>query len=454
MQSPNSAPTGSKSGPHITLQYKRPPLYKKQEDAFFCPERYSYVEASTKAGKTHACIVWIFELAMLQGFSGWNGWWVAPTVAQAKIAMQRIKNALSKSLYRANDSDKYIEFLNGARIWFKSGDKADNLYGEDVHAAVMDEACRGRYDAFVALRSTLTATRGPLRMISNVNGKDNWFYLMCRGAERGDRDGTKFTRLSCWDAVEAGVLDRAEIEDARKQLTEAEFAELYEAKAQDDEDAFLPSKFIEAAIERFRLKKVNPYGALVIGADPSQGKHDPAAFVLRRGGYVEEVQEHKGMDEFGFVAHVLRLIEVRKPAKVMVDATGFGATIVKMLHEKGTSIAMIVKGFHMAERSNYPEEYLNKRAECWGEGRKWLMSATDLPAIPDHDGFAIELGCIRKVNNSSGRLQLEGKDDLKERGYDSPNMADAWALTFAEPLAFYTTAKINYPKGRKNRNLV
>jgi len=443
------------------IEYERPWLYDKQSGAFFTTKRYSYVEASTKAGKTHACIVWITEQAALEGFEGWNGWWVAPTKAQAKIAYTRICNALPKSHYVKNEGELFIQLINGARLWFKSAEKPDNLYGEDVHAAVLDEASRTRYDSFKALRSTLTATGGQLRLIGNVKGKSNWFYMACRGAERG-RENALFTRITCYDAVAAGILTQAEIDDARQSgITANDFMELYEARAADDADAFLPSKYVEEAISRGRLPKDHkdkprPYGQLIIGADPSQGKGDAAAFCFRRGSVVEKVEEHPNMDEFGFKAHCLRLIEVHKPqglAKIFVDGTGFGSTIVKMLHENSAA-REIVKGFHMAERSTYPDEYENKRAECWGEGRKALISTTDPYSIEaDDDGFCIELTCIRKVDNHSGRLQLESKEQLKERGYDSPNRGDAWSLTYAEPVTFYTSQKIEYPKARLSRNM-
>jgi len=235
--------------------------------------------------------------------------------------------------------------------------------------------------------------------------------------------------------------------------TEEEFRELYLALAADDEDAFIPSRFIEMAIERGRQKTVRPSGALVIGGDPSQGKGDPAAFAFRQGPVVEKIEEHKSMDEFGFVSHVIRLVEVRKPAAVFVDGTGFGTTIVKMLHEKGQIFRDIVKGFHMAEGPTHTDEYANKRAECWGEMRKWLVSKEDPPALPDDEGMSIELGVLRKVPTSSGKLQLEGKKELKARGYDSPNKADALSLTFAEPVSFYTQQKITYSGARRNRNL-
>lgn len=448
--------------PHTlpVIEYERPPLYPLQRRAFFNSKRYSYIEASTKAGKTHGCIVWLMEGAALDGHDGWNGWWVAPTKAQAKIAYTRICNTFPKEYYRKNEGELYIQLINGARVWFKSAEKPDNLYGEDVHRAVLDEASRARYDSFKALRSTLTYTGGSLRLIGNVKGKSNWFYMACRGAERG-RENANFSRITCYDAVAAGLLPQSEVDDAKSMLTENDFMELYEARAADDADAFLPSKYVEEAVARGRLPKEDPnkprpYGPLIIGADPSQGKGDPAAFCFRRGSVVERIEEHPSMDEFGFKAHCLRLIEVYKPqglVNIFVDATGFGSTIVKLLHENSTA-KEIVKGFHMSERSTYPDEYLNKRAECWGEGRKALISKSDLYSIEaDDDGFCIELTSIRKVDNSSGRLQLESKEELKERGYDSPNMGDAWALTYAEPVSFYSSQKIEYPKARLNRNM-
>lgn len=436
------------------FEYQRPFLYEKQERAFFNEKRLSFVEASTKAGKTHACIVWLVEGAVLEGFEGWNGWWVAPSRAQAKIAFTRIKNATPKEFYTAHESELYIEFINGARIWFKSAENPDSLYGEDVHRAVLDEASRCRHDSFKALRSTLTATGGPLRMIGNVKGKSNWFYQMCRNAERGAMENSTFTRISCYDAVAAGLLSQEEIDDARATLPPNDFMELYEAKAADDEDAFIPSAAVEAALERGRARSVQPYGPLIFGGDPSQGRHDPAAFCSRRGSVVQSVEEHKGMDEFGFISHVLRIIEVRKPMRFNIDATGFGSTIVKMIHEKAPAYTDIVRGFHMSEASLYPDEYKNKRAECWGEGRKAMLSTKDPYSIEvDDAGFVIELTCIRKVDRPHGLLQLEDKDDLKARGYDSPNKGDAWALLYAEPVSFYMDKKMEYPKARRNRNM-
>lgn len=214
------------------FEWERPWLAPYQTDAIFCRERYGIIEASTKAGKTAGCLVWLFEQACLNGAPGRSFWWVAPVYPQAEIAYSRMKRAVDRSLYKSNDTEKRLELPNGAAMWFKSGEKPDNLYGEDVYAAVVDEASRVREESWHAIRSTLTATKGPARIIGNVKGRGNWFYHLARKAQRG-APGYHYAKITARDAVAAGILDAAEIEDARMALPESVFRELYEAEPGD-----------------------------------------------------------------------------------------------------------------------------------------------------------------------------------------------------------------------------
>ena len=131
----------------------------------------------------------------------------------------RAMRALPQDTFTTNISLKTITLINGAVIWFKSGDKPNSLYGEDVYAAVIDEASRMKEDAYIAIRSTLTYTRGPIRVIGNVRGRRNWAYQLARRAEHGDPE-MGYHKIVANDAVEAGVLDAKEIEDARSQMPE------------------------------------------------------------------------------------------------------------------------------------------------------------------------------------------------------------------------------------------
>lgn len=211
------------------IRYERPPLYPAQEAAIFAPERYAVIEASTKSGKTYACIAWLFEQAILAERPGRQFWWVAPSVGQARIAFDRLVRGLPRGMAQTSESALTLRLPNGSVIAFRTGENADALYGEDVHAAVVDEATRLKPAAWHAVRSTLTATRGPVRIIGNVNGTRNWAYALARQAEAGHAE-MHYARITAYDAVEAGVLARAEVEDARARLSEAVFRELYLAE--------------------------------------------------------------------------------------------------------------------------------------------------------------------------------------------------------------------------------
>ena len=106
-------------------------LYDKQHEAIFCTERYAIIEASTKSGKTMACLSWILTKATEK--SGIY-WWVAPQYSQSLIAFNRLHEALrhgaAYAIDSVNESTHTIKLINGSRIEFKSGEKSDGLFGE------------------------------------------------------------------------------------------------------------------------------------------------------------------------------------------------------------------------------------------------------------------------------------------------------------------------------------
>jgi hypothetical protein len=218
----------------IKLRFDRPKLYPKQEAAVYDAHRIAVIEASTKSGKTSSCIIWLFEQA-LAGKKGWNYWWVAPILRQANIAFSRMQRALPQDLFTVHLGNHTIELINGTIIWFLGADNPDSLYGEDVHAAVVDEASRTKETAWHALYSTLTATGGPIRIIGNVKGRRNWFYEIARKAEQNLDPEFGYHKLVSDDAVAAGIFPESRVEAARKTLPEAVFRELYLAEPSDDQ---------------------------------------------------------------------------------------------------------------------------------------------------------------------------------------------------------------------------
>ena len=82
-------------------------------------------------------------------------------------------------------------------------------------------------------------------------------------------------------------------------------------------------------------------------------------------------------------------------------------------------------------RAGNAARYFNKRAEMWAKMRDWLR---DVGEIPDDDELAIDLQSPNYEYDNQNRIKLEKKEDMKKRGLLSPDVADALALTFAEPV--------------------
>lgn len=287
---------------------------------------------------TSGCIVWLAEQAFA-GQDGQNFWWVAPVSGQADIAFRRMMRAIPQDLQLANITLKTITLPNGAVIWFKSADKPNSLYGEDVYAVVIDEASRVKEDAWYAVRSTVTFTRAPMRIIGNVKGRKNWFFRLARKAETGDDPNAGYHKMTAHDAVAAGVLDQEEIEDARRNLPEHVFNELYLAIPSDDGGNPFGLKEIHAA--RRPMSSLPP---AVWGIDLAKKQDWTVMIALDANGHVcRFLRFQKGWEQT--VETILNVVQ-RTPA--LIDSTGVGDPIVERLQKARPGV---FEGYHFTQPS-------------------------------------------------------------------------------------------------------
>jgi hypothetical protein len=352
----------------VKLNYKRPALYPKQLAAIFDEKRYSIIEASTKSGKTSGCVVWLGEQAFA-GSTGQNFWWVAPVSTQADIAFRRAVRSLPRNLITVNLTLKTITLVNGSVIWFKSGDHPDSLYGDDVHAVVLDEASRLKEESWHAVRSTLTATRGRLRIIGNVKGRKNWFYQLARKAEMGD-EAMAYHRLVAADAIDAGVLREEEVEDARRLLPEHVFKELYLAEPSDDGG----NPFGLAAISRC-IRPLSGNKPVAWGWDLAKSVDYTVGIALDVEGTVCAFERFQ-MPWLDTLARIKR--RTGSLITAFIDSTGVGDPIVEALQKESSnyegykftspSKQMLMEGLAVAIQSReigYPDGIIVKELEVF-----------------------------------------------------------------------------------------
>lgn len=195
-------------------------------------------------------------------------------------------------------------------------------------------------------------------------------------------------------------------------------------------DAFrnnVANRFIRADIvNRARKNKITSDSPLVIGIDPAISDHDRTAIIRRKGRLAYNIETHFNLNTMELVGLIRRIIDKERPAKVCIDCIGIGAGIVDRLKEIGYDM---VEGVNVARSANDKDKFRNLRAELWHDMREWLTQ--ELPVqVPDSDELLGDLTSLGYKYDSSARLQIESKDDLRKRGMKSPDTADSLALTF------------------------
>jgi hypothetical protein len=324
----------------VEIEIERPTLALYQRQILESPARFTVTEAATKIGKTFPHLWWLFEQALTPPKEGSNYWWIAPVYSQAKIAFNRLRRVVAKSgAFRINESELYIETPAGSRIWFKSAEKPDNLYGEDVYAAVFDEFTRAREEAWHALRSTLTATKGKCKFIGNTKGKKNWGYRLGLKARAGE-PGYAYFKINAYDAIAGGAtwLSLEEIEQAKRDLPEHAFRELYMAEALDDQANPFGIQYIQK-----QVKPLSKEPAVVYGVDLAKSVDWTVLTGLDRLGnvcYFDRWQSDWGQTRS-------RVIRTIGSLPAFIDSTGVGDPIVEDIQRECAN----VEGYHYSSSS-------------------------------------------------------------------------------------------------------
>lgn len=318
------------------ITYTRPFMYPYQTAILNCPARFTVTIASTKVGKTASHIVWLFEQALLCK-ANQSVWWIAPTFGQAKIAYNRMKVQISnRQFFTANETNLVITLVTGAKIEFKTGEKPDNLYGDDVYAFVYDEFTRAREASWHALRTTITSTGGKGKFIGNATSTKNWGYKLAMKAKGGQEQDYMYFKITAYDAAAAGMKTKEgrpfleEIEAAKRDLPEYAFNALYLAEGGEDGSNPFGLKYIAACCH----PTLSTQESICYGID-----------LARKVDFVSII----GLDKLGSVSHhhtftkvgwqqTIDTIKYLPNKPMAIDSTGIGDVVISQVEEVQTDI--------------------------------------------------------------------------------------------------------------------
>ena len=172
---------------------------------------------------------------------------------------------------------------------------------------------------------------------------------------------------------------------------------------------------VEAAAQREPLS-VGPngpssdYDRVVLAVDVARFGSDRSVILRRRGNLVEDIQVFREMDTMQLVGWVNAAIREAKPEYVCVDEIGVGAGVVDRLREVGHHI----RGINVARSADQDGLFANLRAE--GYWRLRDLFSTGQINIPTDNQLMGELAAMRYSYDSRGRIQIESKDSMRQRG--------------------------------------
>lgn len=202
---------------------------------------------------------------------------------------------------------------------------------------------------------------------------------------------------------------------------------------------FIAVNDVLAAMERELTH--DPQARLVIGVDVGGRGGDETVIKPRLGMDARSwpAVRVRGLDTVQIASRVIALVNQFRTLKVpvgaiFVDANGIGAGVFDQLSHMGYPVF----GVQFAGHASDPLMYWRKGHELWGNMRDAIQSNLCLPRDNETEGLDFKTQLTNReywFMSPGGQIVLESKEDMKERDVQSPDMADALALTFAQELA-------------------
>lgn len=286
---------------------------------------------------------------------------------------------------------------------------------------LIDEASGVPEAVFQVAEGALSTEGAFVVMAANPTREDGYFY------ESHHKMRARWAALH-WDGELSPMVSQQYIEDMRAKY--GVDSPIYQVRVKGNfataTDGVIPLSLCLAAQER--QVEVFEHAPVIWGLDVARFGDDSTALAKRKGNHqLEPTKEWFGKDTMQTVG----LIKIEydksdeKPDAINVDVIGIGAGVV----DRGREIGLPMVGVNVAESASADTRYSRLRDELWFKGREWL-DAKDC-RLADDDALIAELTTAKYQILSSGKIKVEGKDEMKKRGVQSPNRADAWLLTFA-----------------------
>ena len=272
---------------------------------------------------------------------------------------------------------------------------------------------------------SLSTPKSKVIMCGNPTRADGYFY----DAFHSNRAQWHCMTVSCLDAdtvSEKFIGDMAAKYGEESNVFRVRV--LGEFPTQSD-DVLVPLHLVESAVTRHI--EMAPGAPVIWGLDVARYGGDRTALAKRQGQVlIEPIKTWQNKDLMEMAGIILSEYEATRymdrPEKIFIDSIGIGAGLVDRLVE----LDLPAVGIAVSESPSLKEKFTRLRDELFWNAREWF-EGRDVSIFND-ETFISEITAVRYKYQSTGKLKIESKDEMKRRGQRSPDVADAFVLTFAE----------------------
>jgi hypothetical protein len=198
----------------------------------------------------------------------------------------------------------------------------------------------------------------------------------------------------------------------------------------------ISAELVRQAMARHLTEHDIAYAPKIFGVDVAGTGSDMSAIWMRQGLYARRLYKKDIKDTARFTDIIAHFIQQENPSVVFLDMGAMGSPVLDNLRRLG--FGHVVQGIYFQQAPIRDDLYTNRRAEMWHAIAQWLRDGGVLPdKAPESQDIEDDLTSPEYFYSMKGKMQLESKEDMKERGLPSPDDGDALALTFAAPVRIH-----------------
>lgn len=422
------------------------PTQKEIYDAITLKKNHRVgVIAPTQYGKSEAASVGIVVAATALPES-WTI--IGGTKAKASLIMQRVidhifdHDIFSSQLKIDGSLEKLRRERRRDHLTFRRGGSIRILSAEFRNRRAIGKALLGEGSKNIIIDDSVLCDDEQYAFIKRMVGghKHNFLIELANPLKRNHFHRVMHSKLyhKIWIDYTVALAEGRYTEDYIAEMRKEKFFDIfYECRfpASDviDEAGYmrlLTDEEIEAA---FVGVGFDPRGAgTILSGDIGRGGAYNC-LIARKGNEAKVIRRDHERDLMATAGNVVADAHARGvlPRDIHLDDIGVGGGVVDRVREvlkiprrKDDTLGVLFGS------TKCGQEFANVKAECFWDAREWIRAGGKLDEA-DED-LKDQLKILRYKHNSSGKIQMEPKENLALNGIPSPDDADALALSFAK----------------------